>query len=82
MIKLMGLDNKEFILNSDIIEKLEAIPESLITLTNGRKYLVQESNEEIVEKIIEYKRKIYNNAQWQLRINNAQVQFTIKNAQV
>jgi flagellar protein FlbD len=63
MIKLMGLDNKEFILNSDIIEKLEAIPESLITLTNGRKYLVQESNEEIVEKIIEYKRKIYNNAQ-------------------
>jgi flagellar protein FlbD len=71
MIKLMGLDNKEFILNSDIIEKLEAIPESLITLTNGRKYLVQESNEEIVEKIIEYKRKIYNNAQ--CTVHNAQV---------
>jgi flagellar protein FlbD len=50
---------------------LEAIPESLITLTNGRKYLVQESNEEIVEKIIEYKRKIYNNAQ--CTVHNAQV---------
>lgn len=59
MIKLVGLDNKEFILNSDIIEKLESIPESLITLTNGRKYLVQESNDEIVDKVIEYKRKIY-----------------------
>jgi len=59
MIKLVGLDNKEYILNADHIEKLEAIPESVITLTNGRKYLVQESNEEIVRKVIEYKRKIY-----------------------
>ncbi|OAA89289.1 flagellar FlbD family protein [Clostridium coskatii] len=59
MIKLTGLDNKEFIINADTIEKLEAIPESLITLTNGKKYLVKESNEEIVEKVIKYKRKIY-----------------------
>lgn len=59
MIELVGLDNKRFILNADNIEKLEAIPESLITLTNGRKYLVQESNDEIVKKVIDYKRKIY-----------------------
>ncbi|OBR94968.1 flagellar protein (FlbD) [Clostridium ragsdalei P11] len=59
MIRLTGLDNKEFIVNADIIEKLEAIPESLITLTNGKKYLVKESNDEIVEKVIKYKRKIY-----------------------
>ncbi|QXE20281.1 flagellar FlbD family protein [Clostridium sp. 001] len=59
MIKLTGLDNKEFIVNADIIEKLEAIPESLITLTNGKKYLVKESTDEIVEKVIKYKRKIY-----------------------
>jgi flagellar protein FlbD len=59
MIKLTGLDNKEFIINADVIEKLEAIPESLITLINGKKYLVKESNDEIVEKVIKYKRKIY-----------------------
>ncbi|AZV55969.1 flagellar FlbD family protein [Clostridium sp. AWRP] len=59
MIRLTGLDNKEFIINADAIEKLEAIPESLITLTNGKKYLVKESNDEIVEKVIKYKRKIY-----------------------
>ncbi len=59
MIKLTRLDNKEFIINADTIEKLEAIPESLITLTNGKKYLVKESNDEIVEKVIKYKRKIY-----------------------
>lgn len=59
MIKLVGLDSKEYILNADHIEKLEEIPESVITLTNGRKYLVKESNDEIVRKVIEYKRKIY-----------------------
>lgn len=59
MIKLVGLDSKEYVLNADHIEKLEEIPESVITLTNGKKYLVKESNDEIVRKVIEYKRKIY-----------------------
>lgn len=58
MIKITGLDNKEFVINSEHIEKLEQIPESLITLTNGHKYLVKESNDEIIRKVIEYKRKI------------------------
>lgn len=59
MIKLTGLDNKEFILNADKIERLDAIPESVITLINGKKFLVKESNEDIVKKVIDYKRKIY-----------------------
>ncbi len=61
MIKLTGLDHKEYILNADHIEKIEEVPESVITLTNGKKYLVMDTAEEIVEKVIQYKRKIYNN---------------------
>lgn len=57
MIKLTGLNNKELILNDDLIEKIEAIPESLITLNNGKKYIVLDSADDILEKIIEYKRK-------------------------
>lgn len=59
MIKLTGLNNKEIIINADNIEKLEAVPESLITLINGNKYLVHENVEDIIKKVIEYKRKIY-----------------------
>lgn len=59
MIKLTGLNNKEFILNAELIEKIEDVPESLITLSNGKKYLVLESMDEIIDEIIEYKRKIY-----------------------
>lgn len=60
MIKLTGLNNKEFILNAEIIEKIEIVPETLITLTNGRKYIVLESTEEVMDEILRYKRKIFN----------------------
>jgi flagellar protein FlbD len=58
LIKLTGLDNREIIINAEQIEKLEAVPESLITLTNGHKYLVHESVDEIINKVLEYKNKI------------------------
>lgn len=58
MIKLTALNNKEIIINAEHIEKLESVPESLLTLTNGNKYIVLESTDEIISRIIEYKNKI------------------------
>lgn len=58
MIDLTAMNNNEFILNADHIEKIEEVPETLITLTNGKKYIVLESVEEVVEKVIKYKNKI------------------------
>ncbi|MFA9398585.1 MAG: flagellar FlbD family protein [Clostridiaceae bacterium] len=59
MIKLTGLNHKEFYLNNNLIEKIEPIPESLITLNNGKKYLVLESIEDILIYIREDKRAIF-----------------------
>lgn len=58
MIKVTGLNGKEFILNAEIIEKIENVPESLITLQNGKKYMVLENTEEIINRVIQYKNKI------------------------
>lgn len=60
MIDLIAMNNKEFILNAEHIEKIEEVPETLITLTNGKKYIVLESIEEVVEKVIKYKNNIIN----------------------
>ena len=60
MIHVTGFDTKEFILNADQIEKIEEVPESIITLINGKKYIVLESNEEIIKRVEEYKRRIFN----------------------
>lgn len=58
MIDLTGMNNKEFALNADHIEKIEEVPETLITLTNGKKYIVLESIDEVKDKVIRYKNKI------------------------
>lgn len=60
MVKLMGLNQKEFILNSEHIEKIEEVPETLITLVNGKKYIVLDTSEEVINKVIKYKNKIFN----------------------
>lgn len=59
MIDLTGMNNKEFTLNADHIEKIEVVPETLITLTNGKKYIVLESIEEVKDAVIKYKNRIF-----------------------
>lgn len=59
MITLTTLSNKVITLNDDHIEKIEEIPETIITLTNGKKYLVFETKDEVISKIVEYKKKIF-----------------------
>ena len=59
MIDLTGMNNKEFILNADHIEKIEEVPETLITLTNGKKYIVLESVDEVKDAVLRYKYFIF-----------------------
>jgi flagellar protein FlbD len=46
-------------LNCELIELIETIPDTLITLRDGKKHYVQEMPEEIVDKIVEYKKRIF-----------------------
>lgn len=57
MIKVRRLNGKEFVLNSDEIETLEATPDTVITLTGGNKYVVLEGVDEIIERIVEFRKK-------------------------
>lgn len=58
MIKLTRLNGTNFFLNCELIETLEATPDTVISTINGKKLVVSESIEEIVEKVIQYKGKI------------------------
>lgn len=59
MIEVTRLNKKEFILNCDWIETVESTPDTVITLTNGKKYVVSESVDDIMKKVVEYKQKIF-----------------------
>lgn len=58
MISITRLNNKEIVINSDLIETIEENPDTTITMTTGRKFIAKETTKEIVNKVIEYKRKI------------------------
>ncbi|NFT47195.1 endoflagellar protein [Clostridium botulinum] len=58
MIQLTGMNREGFTLNAEHIEKIEQVPESLITLVNGKKYIVTETPDEIIEKVKKYKSDI------------------------
>lgn len=57
MIKLTTLSNKDFFLNCELIEKIEITPDTVITTTTGKKYIVKESPDEIIKSIIGFKKK-------------------------
>lgn len=54
MIKLTKLNGKQFILNAIYIEKIESFPDTTITLTNGKKYVVKETEEKTVRLVKEF----------------------------
>lgn len=58
MISVTRLNGKPFVLNADLIRIVEANPDTTITLTGGERVLVKETPREIVEKAIEYGRRL------------------------
>jgi len=57
MIRLQRLNKEEFILNADLIETLEATPDTVVTLTTGRKLMVKTGVDDIVTQVIDYRRR-------------------------
>jgi flagellar protein FlbD len=61
MIKVTRLNDSTLMINVDMIQSLQAIPETVITFTNNDKIMVKEPLEEVSQKIVEYQRTIYSN---------------------
>ncbi|WP_353892091.1 flagellar FlbD family protein [Proteinivorax hydrogeniformans] len=59
MIEVTRLNNKSTYINNNLIEFMESTPDTVITFITGRKIVIKESPEEIVEKIIVYQNKIH-----------------------
>ena len=59
MIILKKLNGEEFVLNSDLIETIMDTPDTTILLTNGKHLIVRESKEEVVKKVVEFRRDAF-----------------------
>lgn len=59
MIKLTKLNSKEIYINPDLIDNMECHPNTTILLTTGVQLIVKEKPDEVINKIVEFKKRIY-----------------------
>lgn len=58
MIRLTRINHVPLVLNADLIEHLETTPDTVISMTNGQKFVVLESTDDVIRKVIEFRREI------------------------
>ncbi len=69
MIHLTRINRVPLVLNSDLIEHIETTPDTVISLTNGQKFVVLETVEEIIRRVIDFRRAVHRCGQWDAASN-------------
>ncbi len=59
MIDLTRFNGTQFTINPELIEIIDTTPDTVITLTTGRKLLVKESRQEVKNLVLSYKRAVF-----------------------
>jgi len=59
MIRLTRLNGLPLVLNADLIEHIDVTPDTVISLTTGQILRVRESAEEVVQRIVDFRRRIF-----------------------
>jgi flagellar protein FlbD len=58
MIRLTRLNHVPLVVNSDLIEHIEITPDTVIVLTTGQKFMVLESADEVIERVVKFRRRL------------------------
>ncbi len=58
MIQLTRLNDERFALNTDLIERVEETPDTVLTLIDGTKYVVSEPIDEVIDRVIEFRARV------------------------
>ena len=58
MIEVRRLNDQTIIVNADYIEFLESTPDTIISLTTGKKMVVKDTVDEVIQKVIQYRRSL------------------------
>lgn len=61
MIQLKRLNNMEFVLNPELIEQIESTPDTVITMVTGNNIVVKNSMDDVIDKIMEYRKTVSGN---------------------
>jgi flagellar protein FlbD len=57
MIGLTRLNGRPIVVNAELIETVEATPDTVVALTSGKKFVVLESPDQVIERVLHYRQK-------------------------
>lgn len=59
MVRLTRLNGMPMVLNSDLIEHIDVTPDTVITLTTGQILRVRETADQVIDSIVEFRRRLF-----------------------
>ena len=59
MITITKLNDKQIVINCELIELIESNPDTTITMNTGRKIIARETADEVIAKTLAYKKEIF-----------------------
>ncbi|HTP88749.1 MAG TPA: flagellar FlbD family protein [Bryobacteraceae bacterium] len=58
MVRLTRINRIPLVINSDLIEHIEVTPDTVVSLTTGQKFIVLESADEVIDRVIRFRREV------------------------
>lgn len=58
MIRLTRINHRALVVNAELIEHVETTPDTVVSMTTGEKFVVMETADEVVDRVIDYRRAI------------------------
>ena len=62
MIQLTRLNSQAFALNTDLIERIEETPDTVLILIDGTRYIVSEPIDDVIQRVIEFRARVVSTA--------------------
>ena len=58
MILLTRLNGSPFVVNADLIERVDVTPDTVVTLVDGRKHVVSESAQDVIDRVVAFRASV------------------------
>lgn len=58
MIALTKFNGEVMVVNAELIETVEKTPDTIVSLVTGKKYMVKETVEDVIDRVVEYRRQL------------------------
>jgi len=58
MIQVTRLDHNPMVVNAELIATVESTPDTMLTLSNGHQFLVRETVDDVVARVVDYRRQV------------------------